>query len=89
MSRNEQFADGNQKRNAHGHCVHCGDNLGSSGTMRRGGDMFDAEGATVYSKRREHMNHTNEDNETQSYRPGKYCPTCTSEAEAAERANDR
>jgi len=35
------------------------------------------------------MNHTNEDNETQSYRPGKYCPTCTSEAEAAERANDR
>jgi hypothetical protein len=89
MSRKDQFADGNQRRNAHGHCVHCGDNLGSSGTMRRGGDMFDAEGATVYSKRREPMTHVTDDNEAHSYRAGKYCSTCTSEAEAAERANDR
>jgi hypothetical protein len=51
--------------------------------------MFDAEGATVYSKRREPMTHVTDDNEARTYSAGKYCSTCTSEAEAAERANDR
>jgi hypothetical protein len=57
--------------------------------MRRGGDMFNAEGATVYTKRRDELKHMSEEGEMSTYAPGKYCSNCSSEAEAAERANDR
>jgi len=85
MARRESFDHGNQSKDSHGSCTHCGTGLGSSGTMRRGGDMFDAHGESVYTKRREAAYSRDEsDNHFIAYKPGKYCNNCNSAAERAE-----
>jgi hypothetical protein len=48
--------------------------------------MFDAEGAQVYTKRKESAySHDEGSGDYTHYKPGKYCPTCSSEAEKFER----
>jgi hypothetical protein len=85
MARRESFDAGNQRKDSHGSCTHCGEGLGSAGTMRRGGDMFDAHGESVYTKRREAVHeHDASDNSYTKYSPGKYCNNCNSAAERAE-----
>lgn len=84
--RKESFDKGNQRKDSHGSCTHCGEGLGSAGTMRRGGDMFDAEGALVYTKRKNSAYSRDESSgDYTNYKPGKYCPGCASDAEKAER----
>jgi hypothetical protein len=85
MARRESFDSGNKRKDAHGSCVHCGEGLGSAGTMRRGGDMFDATGDSVYTKRREAAYEQDAgDNRIIKYSPGKYCNNCNTAAERAE-----
>ena len=84
--RKDHFDSGNKRKDSHGNCTHCGEGLGSGGTMRRGGEMFDAEGAQVYKKRKESAySYADDSSDYTHYKPGKYCPTCSSEAEKAER----
>jgi hypothetical protein len=49
--------------------------------------MFDAEGALVYTKRKNSAYSRDEssDHDYTNYKPGKYCPGCASDAEKAER----
>ena len=84
--RRDHFDSGNKRKDSHGNCTHCGEGLGSGGTMRRGGDMFDAEGAQVYTKRKDSAySHDEGSGDYTHYKPGKYCPGCASNAEKAER----
>lgn len=85
MARRESFDQGNKRKDSHGSCTHCGEGLGSGGTMRRNGNMYDATGESVYTKRRETAYlQDDSDNSYTQYKPGKYCNNCNSAAERAD-----